>query len=100
MEKQAFLCRPNQLKTLLMASKPKTPAQRQQDKRDRDRLSEEERLSRLLAKTIKLQLFHSTNDHLEQLKAETGIDEPQDIITRLIHGAKLLTPEQKQTIFS
>lgn len=80
--------------------KPKTSAERMREKRARDKLSEEERLKVLLAKTIKLQLFHSTNTALEQLMLEIGIDEPQDVITRLIHGAKLLTPEQKQKIFS
>lgn len=80
--------------------KPKTPAQRQADKRQRDKLKEDERLARLLAKTIKLQLFHSTSAAIDQLMLETGIDEPQDIITRLIHGAQHLTPDQKQTIFS
>lgn len=78
----------------------KTAAERMREKRARDKLREEERLAVLLAKTIKLQLFHSTNDALDQLLIETGIDEPQDVITRLIHGAKLLTPEQKQKIFS
>lgn len=78
----------------------KTAAERMREKRARDKLSEEERLKVLLAKTIKLQLFHSTNTALEQLMLEIGIDEPQDVITRLIHGAKLLTPEQKQKIFS
>ncbi len=80
--------------------KPKTSAERMREKRARDKLSEEERLKVLLAKTIKLQLYHSTNTALEQLMLEIGIDEPQDVITRLIHGAKLLTPEQKQKIFS
>lgn len=83
-----------------MTRKPKTAAERMREKRARDKLSEEERLKVLLAKTIKLQLYHSTNTALDQLLIETGIDEPQDLITRLIHGAKLLTPEQKQKIFS
>lgn len=78
----------------------KTPAERMREKRARDKLREEERLAVLLAKTIKLQLFHSTNEALDQLLIETGIDEPQDVITRLIHGARHLTPEQKQKIFS
>ncbi len=78
----------------------KTAAERMREKRARDKLREEERLAVLLAKTIKLQLFHSTNTALEQLMLEIGIDEPQDAITRLIHGAKLLTTEQKQKIFS
>ena len=83
-----------------MTRKPKTAAERMREKRARDKLREEERLAVLLAKTIKLQLYHSTNKALDQLLIETGIDEPQDVITRLIHGAKLLTPEQKQKIFS
>lgn len=83
-----------------MTGRPKTAAERQADKRQRDKLTEEERLAKLLAKTIKLQLFHATSETLNRLLTETGIDEPQDLITRLIHGAKLLTPEQKQTIFS
>lgn len=81
-------------------SKPKTDAERQQAKRDRDRLAEDERLNRLLAKTIKLQLFHNTSAALDTLMLDTGIDEPQDLITRLIHGAQHLTPKQKQAIFS
>ncbi len=83
-----------------MTWRPKTAAERQADKRKRDKLTEEERLSKLLAKTIKLQLFHRTSEVLDQLLIETGIDEPQDLITRLIHGVQHLTSEQKQTIFS
>ena len=83
-----------------MTRKPKTAAERMREKRQRDKLSEEERLTKLLAKTIKLQLFHSTSETLDRLLIETGIDEPQDLITRLIHGAKLLSEEQKQEIFS
>ena len=78
----------------------KTPAERMREKRARDKLAEEERLTRLLAKTIKLQLLHSTSETLDRLLIETGIDEPQDLITRVIHGVQHLTPEQKQTIFS
>lgn len=83
-----------------MTRKPKTAAERMREKRQRDKLADEERLTRLLAKTIKLQLFHSTSEALDRLLIETGIDEPQDLITRLIHGVQHLTPEQKQTIFS
>ena len=77
----------------------KTPAERMREKRARDKLREEERLAVLLAKTIKLQLFHSTNEALDRLLIETGIDEPQDVITRLIHGAELLTKEQRKSVF-
>ena len=80
--------------------KPKTAAERMREMRARDKLREEERLAVLLAKTIKLQLYHGTNEILDRLLIETGIDEPQDLITRLIHGSKHLTQEQKQSIFS
>lgn len=80
--------------------KPKTPAERMREKRARDKLREEERLAVLLAKTIKLQLYHGTNEILDRLLIETGIDEPQDLITRLIYGAQHLTPEQKKAIFA
>lgn len=80
--------------------KPTPPAQRMREMRARKKLAEEQRLEKLLAKTIKLQLFHSTNEALDRLLVETGIDEPQDVITRLIHGSKHLTQEQKQSIFS
>ena len=83
-----------------MTRKPKTGAQRMKEWRIRQAIAEDERLKILLAKTIKLQLFHGTNEALDQLLIETGIDEPQDLITRLIHGVQHLTPEQKQTIFS
>lgn len=85
----------------------KSVAERMREKHRRDKLAEEERLTPLLSKTIKLQsktiklqLFHSTSEALDRLLIEAGIDEPQDVINRLIHGAKLLTPEQKKTIFS
>ena len=79
---------------------PKTAAERMREYRQRKKLDEQKRLDALPAKTIKLQLFHSTSEELDRLMQETCIGEPQDLITRLIHGAELLTPEQKQTIFS
>jgi len=83
-----------------MTRPAKTAVERQREKRQRDKLAEEERLTKLLAKTIKLQLFHNTSETLDRLLIETGIDEPHDLITRLIHGAQHLTTEQKKTIFS
>lgn len=80
--------------------KAKTDAERQAAKRERDKLKEEDRLAQLLAKTIKLQLFHGTSAKLDELMLEVSIDEPQDIITRLIHGTRYLTVEQKKVIFS
>lgn len=83
-----------------MTRKPKTAAERMREKRARDKLREEERLAKLLAKTIKLQLYHSTNHDLNLIMLDHEIYEPQDAISRLISGYKYLTEEQKSQIFS
>ena len=68
----------------------KSPAERKRDQRQRDKQSEEERLSRLLSRSIKLDLFKATDYALIRGMARMGIDEPQDYISRLIHNADLL----------
>jgi len=68
----------------------KDAAQRQREKRERDKLKESERLAKLLSRTIKLDLFKSTDYALIRCMARAGIDEPQDLITRLIHNADKL----------
>lgn len=72
----------------------KTPAQRKAEQRERDKLSEAERLSRLLSRTIKLDLYKRTDAALIHSMERAGIDEPQDLITRLIHAAAKLTDAQ------
>lgn len=69
----------------------KTATQRKQEQRERDKLAEDDRLARLLARTIRLDLYHSTDAALIRCMARTGIDEPQDLISRLIHNADLMT---------
>lgn len=71
-----------------------TSAERMREKRERDKLKEEERLARLLSRTIKLDLFKSTDYALIRTMERLGIEEPQDLITRLIHGADRLDDEQ------
>lgn len=71
----------------------KTAAKRKAEQRERDRLKEEERLARLLARTIKLDLFKATDAKLVELMQRLEIDEPQDLLTRLVHGAHRLEPE-------
>lgn len=68
----------------------KSPAERKRDQRQRDKQSEEERLSRLLSRSIKLDLFKATDYALIRGMTRMGIDEPQDYISRLIHNADLL----------
>jgi len=68
----------------------KTATERKREQRERDKQSEEERLSRLLSRSIKLDLFKGTDMALIRGMARMGIDEPQDYISRLIHNADLL----------
>lgn len=68
----------------------KTSAERKREQRQRDKLTEEERLSRLLSRSIKVDLYRSTDMALIRGMARMGIDEPQDYISRLIHNADLL----------
>ena len=64
------------------------------EKRERDKLKEEERLARLLARSIKLDLYKATDYALIRTMVRAGIEEPQDLITRLIHNADTLNDEQ------
>lgn len=68
-----------------------TATERKRAQRERDKLKEEERLARLLSRTIKLDLYKATDYALIRSMARLGIDEPQDLITRLIHNADKLS---------
>lgn len=46
--------------------------------------------ARLLSRTIKVDLFKATDYALIRGMTRAGIDEPQDYISRLIHGADRL----------
>ena len=78
----------------------KSATLRQQEKRERDRLAEEERLAKLLSRTIKLDLFKATDAQLIRSMERLGIDEPQDLISRLIRGADRLDDETLRVITS
>lgn len=77
----------------------KSAKERMREMRARNKLREDERLEALLARTIKLQLFHATNEQLEAIMFEHDIDEPQDVIDRLIRGYQHLAEAQKMVIF-
>lgn len=72
----------------------KTPAQRQQDKRDRDKKSAEEREALLLSRRIVTDLYHNDDAALKRVMARAGIEEEQDLISRLIRGADRMRDEQ------
>ncbi|GAB3468045.1 hypothetical protein [Azotobacter salinestris] len=71
----------------------KNAAERKREERERKKLKEEERLARLLSRRIKLDLFKATDAKLIRSMERTDIEEPQDLITRLIHGADRLSDE-------
>jgi hypothetical protein len=64
----------------------KTAAERKRDQRERDKLEEQERLARLLSRKIKIDIYRATDDHLKAALERAGLDEPEDLITRLIHN--------------
>jgi len=78
----------------------KTATERKQEQRQRDKMAESERLARLLSRKIKLDLYKATDAALLRIMGRTGIDEEQDIITRLIHCADLLGDEGLAAITS
>jgi len=72
----------------------KTSTERMREKRERDKLKEEERLALLLACTIKLDLYKGTDAALTRIMERSGIEERQDVLTRLIHNTEKLDDEQ------
>ncbi|WP_175649451.1 hypothetical protein [Pseudomonas sp. Marseille-P9899] len=76
----------------------KTPAQRKQEQRERDKLTEEERKARLLSRRIVTDLYHNTDSALKRVMVRAEIGEEQDLISRLIHGADRLTDQQLEAL--
>ncbi|MEJ5863532.1 hypothetical protein [Pseudomonas farsensis] len=72
----------------------KTPAQRKKEQRERDKLTKEEREALLLSRRIVTDLYHNTDNALKRTMARTGIEEEQDVISRLIHGSDRLSDKQ------
>lgn len=68
----------------------KTDAERQKEKRARDKLREEQRRARLLAYNLKVEVYQGTADHIERIRQVTGIDEVHDLLTRAIHNISRL----------
>jgi hypothetical protein len=72
----------------------KTPTQRKKEQRERDKLAKEEREALLLSRRIVTDLYHNTDNALKR----AGIEEEQDLISRLIHGADRLTDKQLEKL--
>ena len=71
----------------------KSAAERKREQREREAMTEAERMSRLLSRTINFPVFKGTDAALIRSMARAGIEEPEDLITRLIHNADRLDDE-------
>ncbi|MDG9927455.1 MULTISPECIES: hypothetical protein [unclassified Pseudomonas] len=71
----------------------KSARERKAEQRERDKKSEEERLALLLSRRITLDLYKATDAKLIETMQRLSIEEPQDLLTRLIHGAHRLDDE-------
>lgn len=78
----------------------KSATERKREQRERDKLREEERLARLLARRITLDIYKGTDYALVRCMVRAGIDEPHDLITRLIHGADRLSDAELAALVS
>lgn len=78
----------------------KSATVRKQEQRERDKLREEERLARLLARRITLDIYKGTDYALIRCMVRAGIEEPHDLITRLIHGADRLSDAELAALVS
>lgn len=76
----------------------KSAAVRKAEQRERDKLTESERLARLLSRTIRIDLYKSTDAKLIEMMAVLEIEEAADLITRLIHGSHHLDREQLESL--
>jgi hypothetical protein len=76
----------------------KTPAQRKKEQRERDKMTAEEREARLLSRRIVTDLYHNTDNALKRVMLRAEIEEEQDLISRLIHGADRLTEKQLEKL--
>lgn len=74
----------------------KSATERKQDQREREALAEEERLAKLLAYKLTLDVFKGTALVLDQSVTAAGLkgeDARHDLITRYIHNAPRLAEQ-------
>ena len=76
----------------------KSAKERKRDQRARDKLKQEQREALLLSRRITLDLYHATDERLLRTMQRAGIEEEQDLVTRLIHAADRLDDEALQEL--
>lgn len=72
----------------------KSPTERKRDQRERDKLSAKEKEALLLSRQIVTKLYHNDDAALKRVMTRCGIDEEQDLISRLIRGADRMSDER------
>lgn len=75
-----------------------TPAERKRQQRERDKLSAEEREARMLSRKIVTDLYHNDDSALKRVMARVGIEEEQDLISRLIRGADRMAQDDLESL--
>ena len=78
----------------------KSATERKREQRARDRLSSKEKEALLLSRKIVTTLYHNDDAALQRSMARASIDEEQDLISRLIHGADRLTDKQFEKLIN
>ena len=78
----------------------KSATERKREQRARDRLSSKEKEALLLSRKIVTALYHNDDAALQRSMARASIDEEQDLISRLIHGADRLTDKQFEKLIN
>jgi hypothetical protein len=78
-----------------------TPAaERKRQQRERDKLTKEQREAVLLSRRIVTDLYHNDDAALKRVMARVGIEEEQDLISRLIRGADRMSDSQLESLIS
>ena len=78
----------------------KSATERKREQRERDKLKEDEHHARLLAYSLKVDVYQGTADHIERIKQVTGIDEVQDLLTRAIHNISRLDDDALRALLA
>ena len=72
----------------------KSATERKRAQRVRDKLSAKEKEARLLSRKIVTALYHNDDAAPKRTMARTGIDEEQDLISRLIRGTDRINDQE------
>lgn len=72
----------------------KDAATRKREQRERDKLDEQAKFARLHARTIKWDVYKGTDAIMIKAMERAQIEEPEDLIERLVRATERMTDEQ------